>query len=169
MFLTLFPPTGQGNSWKAPLVRRHIRNERSSVQDRAADTQSPRGTWRLRACPHSLEPHPSPTSPFLPISPSFRGAGRGLQEHRGVPRALERVLPASVPIFPRGRARLCPVAAGARGDGDHTWRPQAVTDRVRAPGCPSAPPAPWEKCEALTQAGSRGGPALQTPDPRPPT
>ena len=42
-----------------------------------------------------------------------------------------------------------------------------MTDLVRAPGCPSAPPAPWEKCEALTQAGGRGGPALQTPAPRP--
>ncbi|CAN0235335.1 unnamed protein product [Rangifer tarandus platyrhynchus] len=162
VFLTFSPPTWRGNSPEAPPVRRH---KMKAAQCRTRlQTQSPRGTWKPHACPHSLEHHPptpaSPISPFPPACFPFLGAGGWTEESP----ALWRLLPASVPIFPWGRAHFCSRAVGAR------WAHTAISRCDGAVGArPGAPlgrlplgrnVSPQHKLEALQ--------TLHRPDPRPP-
>lgn len=96
-------------------------------------------------------------------------------EHR-----LSAYLPASFLMSERGfRAQRSPPRSGAyrgecdvsRGGGDRPVSPSCAwpcarlgplcsgVGQARPPTAPTAPPAPWEKCRALLQAGGRGGPA----------
>ena len=134
------------------------------MQNQAADTV-PMGymeTACLSSLPRTPPPPPHlPSPPFrLPVSPSLAAGGGGTEESP----AFWRLLPASVPTFPWGRAHFCSRAVGAR------WAHTAISRCDGAVGArPGAPlcrlplgrnMSPQHKLEALQ--------TLHQPDPRPP-
>ena len=155
VFLTFSPPTWRGNSPEAPPVRRH---KMKAAQCRIRlQTQSPRGTWKPHACPHSLEHHPPPphlpSPPFrLPGSPSLAGGGG-----QSSPPRFGSCCPRACP-FSRGGGRTFARELSARAG--HTRRSLAVMGplaRARVPlwaACPwgemRAPNTSWRLCRHCT-------------------
>lgn len=156
VFLTFSPPTWRGNSPEAPPVRRH---KMKAAQCRTRlQTQSPWGTWKPHACPHSLEHHPHPRISHLPLSaclfplPWRRGAGG----QRSPPR-FGACCPRACPLS-RGGGRTSARELSARAG--HTRRSLAVMGplaRARVPLCAAcpwgemgAPNTSWRLCRHCT-------------------